>query len=87
MAKENYSKRFGSLKYDERDGEISFEYSYPIGHGVYQDDLDRVFHAVVSSAAGAYEMIRKYCVGKFKNKEINEILQKVNALVSDLSDE
>ncbi len=87
MAKENYAKRFGSLKYDERDGEVSFEYSYPIGHGVYQDDLDRVFHAVVSSAVNAFDMMRKCCVGKFKSREVNEILQKVNALVSDLSDE
>ena len=35
----------------------------------------------------SYAEIKKHCVGKYKAKEINEILKKVNALVSDLSDD
>ena len=42
---------------------------------------------MASSAANDYEEIKNYCVGKFKSKEINEILKNVNRLVSDLSDD
>jgi len=87
IAKENYPRRFGALQYDENDGEVSYRYSYPITHGVNIDDLKRVFLAVASSAAESYETIKKCCVGKFKSKEINEILNKVNKLVSDLTDD
>ena len=86
LAKENYPRRFGSFKYDERDGEITYQYSFLAGHGIHQDDLDTYFHAVVSSAASAYDEIRKCCVGRFKRNEVNDILKKVNDLVSDISE-
>lgn len=86
IAKENYPRRYGAMQYDERDGEVSYRYSYPIGHGVYKDDLKRIFLAVANSASESYAEIKKHCVGKYKTKEINNILKKVNALVSDLSD-
>lgn len=86
LAKENYSKRFGSFKYDERDGEIIYVHSFITDHGIFKDDLETYFHAVVSTAASSYDDIRKCCVGRFKANEITEILQKVNALVSDISE-
>lgn len=86
LAKENFAKRFGSFKYDERDGEITYEYSFLARHGIFKDDLDVYFHAVVSSAVSCYDDIRKCCVGRFKGKEVNEILKKVNDLVSDISE-
>ncbi len=87
MVKSNYPKRFGALHYDERDGEMSYRYSFPTTHGLYKDDLKKIFLAVASSAASDYEEIKKCCVGKFKSKEVNEILKNVNRLVSDLSDD
>ena len=87
IAKENYPRRYGAMQYDERDGEVSYRYSYPIGHGVHKDDLKRIFLAVANSASDSYAEIKKHCVGKYKTKEINDILKKVNALVSDLSDD
>lgn len=87
IAKENYPRRFGALQYDEKDGEVSYRYSYPISHGIEIEELKQVFLAVASSAADSYETIRKCCVGKFKSKEINDILNKVNKLVSDLTDD
>ena len=87
IAKENYPRRFGAIQYDERDGEISYRYSYPIGHGVYKDELKRIFLAVANSASDSYTEIKKHCVGRYKKKEINEILKKINTLVCDLSDE
>lgn len=86
LANENYARRFGSFKYDERDGEITYEYSFLARHGIHKDDLETYFHAVVASAASAYDEIRKCCVGRFKGKEVNEILKKVNDLVSDISE-
>ena len=85
LAKENYMKRFGSFKYDERDGEVSYEYSFLINTGIRKADLDTYFHAVVSTAAGGFAEIRKNCVGKYKGHEVDEILDKVKALVNDLS--
>ena len=54
---------------------------------MYKDDLKRIFLAVANSASDSYAEIKKHCVGKYKAKEINDILKKVNALVSDLSDD
>lgn len=87
IAKENYPRRYGAMQYDERDGEVSYRYSYPIGHGVYKDDLKRIFLAVANSASDSYAEVKKHCVGRYKKKEINDILKRINALVSDLSDE
>lgn len=83
----NYPKRFGALQYDERDGEICYEYSYPIGHGINKEEFKTLFLAVISSADDSYETMRKCCVGKFKRKEVREILLKVNDLVNDLNED
>ena len=85
MANSNYSRRFGALQYDERDGEVSYYYSYPIGHGVYEDDLERTCLAVAFGASDSYAAIKKHCIGGYTSREIGEILKNVNALVNDLS--
>ena len=87
MATENYTRRFGGFKYDERDGEMTYEYTFLALHGIAPDELDIYFNAVMSSASGGYDAIRKCCVGRFKKKEIGEILEKINDLVNDISDE
>ena len=87
MAKINYRKRYGAFKYDERDGEISYEYSFRAGHGINLDDLHIYFRAVVNTASDGYAIIRKNCVGRFKGAEIDEILEKIKALAKDLADD
>lgn len=87
IAKENYARRYGVMHYDENDGEISYRYSFPIGHGLHVDDLKSIFLAVASSASNGFSEIKKCCAGRFKAEEKNEILKKVNDLVNDISDD
>lgn len=87
IVKINYDKRFGAFHYDESDGEVSYRYSFPIAHGVYMDELEQVFLAVQHTAASNYAEILKHCVGKYKIKELSDILKKTDALVADLNDD
>ena len=84
LAKENYNKRYGSFKFDERDGELTYEYSFSIARGLETEDLDKFFHAVVGSALAGYDEIRRYCVGRFKGDEAKVIVEKANLLINDL---
>ncbi len=86
LAKENLTKRFGSFKYDERDGEITYEHSFLTRHGIFKDDFTSYFQAVLGSVVSSYDDIRKCCVGRFKDEELNEILKKVHDLVSDIGE-
>ncbi len=86
MAKENYSKRFGSFKYDERDGEVCYEYSVLTENGLKKDDFERYLNACIGSAVGGYATIRRYCVGRFKKAEVDDILEKINELVNDINE-
>ena len=85
IARINYSKRFGVFKYDERDGEVVYEYSFPTGHGFDKDNLNAYFRAVVHTASSNFKTLSRYCVGNFNGSEVNEILNKINALVSDIN--
>ena len=86
LASENYMKRFGSFKYDEQDGEISYEYSFLAHPDNLKDDLDTYFHAVTGTASSCYDDIRKYCAGRFKSKEVSDIVKKANDLVREISE-
>lgn len=86
LASQNYPRRFGSFKYDERDGEITYEHSFITRDGICKEDFGTYFHAVIHAAISGYNDIRKCCVGRFKGRELSDILKKVNDLVSDLSE-
>lgn len=88
LTKVNYPKRFGGFTFDESDGELGYNYCYPIGHGVYKDDFMKVFRAVLRAAADddVIPEIRKAASGRFKNREKNEILSQINALIEELTD-
>ena len=85
IAKENIRYRVGALQYDERNGEVSFRYSYSISHGVYEDELGRSFECVLEAAENSYAVIQKNCVGKYERNEAKEMLNEINALVNDLN--
>lgn len=87
LAKENYSKRYGGLVYDERDGELAYSYSYPISHGIIKEDLKRAFHAVINSASDLYPIVKNHAVGKYTVKEKSEIYKRIDDLMNALNDE
>jgi hypothetical protein len=84
MAKENYPKRFGAGQYDERDGEISYRYSYLCRHEFHGDEFDTLLHAVVGSADDYYNAVNKLCVGRLKKSELEDTLKKVDHMVEEL---
>lgn len=84
------NKRFvyGAFQYDQADGELTYEYSYPITHGFYKDDFLRIVHAVIRTAVDddAYAAIKKAAQGRYRRVEREEILRKIAPLVEDLTD-
>ena len=84
------NKRFiyGAFQYDQDDGELTYEYSYPITHGFFKDDFLRIIHAVIRTAVDddAYAAIKKAALGRYKRAERAEILQTLAPLVEDLAD-
>ena len=81
----NFKRRFGCFKLDENDGEITYEYSFLIGSGLYKEDLHIYYRAVIDAITTCHDEIRKCCVGRFKQNEVAEITEKVNRLVADIS--
>lgn len=59
IQRENFQMRFGGLRYDHRDGEVIYGYSYPIGGGILAEDFRMVYGAVLSSAVHGYRQIQK----------------------------
>lgn len=87
MAENNYPRRFESLQYNEADGQVICRYSYRIGHGVYEDDLEFAFLAVAAGAEKSYAAMKKHCIGKYTFREICDILENLSALVNGLRDD
>lgn len=84
LAKENYPRRFGALQYDTRDGELSYRYSFPITHGLYEDDFRTVFIAVLGSAHASYDVVKQYSVGRFHRADRDAITCQAQKLIIEL---
>ena len=84
LAQENYPRRFGALQYDARDGELSYRYSFPITHGLQEDDFRKVFLAVVASANASYDTVRQYATGRFRRNTRAEITCRAQELIIEL---
>ena len=84
IANLNYPLRFGCFKYDERDGELSFEYSTLTNNGLTDEDLDQYMRACIHTAMESCQKIRKYAVGRFKRSEKAELKRKIRALLEDI---
>lgn len=85
LAEENAPRRFGALQYDARDGELSYRYSFPIGHGLHKDDFRMVFLAVIKSAVDSYDIVKKYAGGRFRNNDRQEIMSRIQELLKELA--
>lgn len=84
LVMENYPRRFGALQYDERDGELSYRYSFPIRHGLHEDDFQSVFMAVTASAYASYDVVKQYAVGRFRRPERDAITCRAQKLIIEL---
>lgn len=86
LEKINITLRFGTLRYDESDGELTCEYSFLIDKGIVRDDLETYLYSVVIPVVENYDDIKKCCVGRFNDGEKKSILKKVEALVTDITE-
>ncbi len=86
LAKFNQKLRYGAFQYDERDGEITFEYNIQTERGLDPDVFIRMFSIVLSTADDDdySPIIRKYSVGRFTREEISEITGRLNRLIKDI---
>ena len=86
LAEANRPLPFGSFKYDERRGSVSYQYSFLAGQGIPEDDFKIYFNEIVDSALSCHDAICKCCFGQFESDEVGEILKKVNTLVSEIGE-
>lgn len=84
LAAENYPRRFGALQYDERDGELSYRYSFPVTHGLHKDDFRTVFVAIIASANASYDAVKQYAVGRFRRPVREQITCRAQELIIEL---
>lgn len=84
LVKENYPRRFGALQYDAEDGELSYRYSFPIRHGLHEDDFMTVLMAIMASAHASYDMVKQYAVGRFRRAEREAITCQAQKLIIEL---
>ena len=84
LAQENYPRRFGALQYDAKDGELSYRYSFPIRHGLHEDDFRSVFMAILASAHASYDVVKQYAVGRFRRAERDAITCSAQKLIIEL---
>ena len=84
LMKENYPRRFGALQYDERDGELSYRYSFSIQHGLHEDDFQNLLMAVMASAYASYDAVRLYAVARFRKPERDAIVCQAQKLIIEL---
>lgn len=84
LAKENYPRRYGALQYDAEDGELSYRYSFPIRHGLHEDDFMTVLMAVMASAHASFDVVKQYAVGRFRRAERDAITCQAQKLIIEL---
>ena len=80
----NQPLRYGAFQYDESDGELSYRYSFPTQNGLYVDDLEHVFMAVLLTAQREFPKLQKYAVGKFTRAEEKQIQVYIERMIRDL---
>ena len=59
---DNYPCQYGTLQYNTLTGKLFYRYSFPMTHGLYEDDFRQIFLAIVKSAMESYDTVRKYAI-------------------------
>ena len=83
LAEENYCRRYSALQYDARDGELSCRYSFPIMHGLHDDEFLMAFLVVTTDAFKSYDAVKQYANGRFR-KDRQMIIERAQALISEM---
>lgn len=84
IAKENAKKLFGAIKYDERDGEVTYDYAYSVANGIDEEEFEKLFHIVLKMVLDECEILKHYCNGRLNKQETNEVIDKIQKLVNDI---
>lgn len=85
LLEENFPRRYGALQYDDRDGELSYRYSFPITHGLYKDDFLTVFLTVIRSAISSHDVVKQYAVGRFRKNDRQKIIDRAQDLINEMA--
>ena len=75
---------FGAIKYDERDGEITYDYAYSVANGIDEEEFEKLFHIVLKMVLDEFEILKHYCNGRLNKQETNEVIDKIQKLVNDI---
>jgi hypothetical protein len=86
VASFNYSKKFGSLQHDARDGAVEYSYSYLYLDGFNINVFDKYFNYCLSTAVEAYPDVAKLCVGRLSRRQLAALNEKLNRLVNALKE-
>lgn len=84
IAEENYPRRFGALQYDTEDGEISYQYTFQISHGIHRDEFKRAFMSVALSAGDSYDAVKRYACGRYNKAEREHLICLAQQLIIEL---
>lgn len=84
LLEENYPRRYGALEYDARDGELAYRYSFPIIHGLHEDDFTTIFLTVIKSAMTSFDTVKQYATGRFRKDIRKKIVDQVQKLLNEL---
>ena len=87
IVKRNFNRRFGALQYDMISGDLIYRYSVMVEDQITENMLDWAMAIIISTATQEASDIRRYSVGRLKDKEKAEVLGKITSLVKDLTEE
>ena len=85
LAGENYIMRYGSVKYDRNDGELLYQYSFPLFDSMDEAYFHDILLMVLGSASDAYDSVKRFADGRFYKDERNEITCDAQNLIIEVN--
>jgi hypothetical protein len=81
VAEFNYTKRYGALQHDARDGSIEYAYTFSFSEGFSVKEFRKYFDSCLFTAAEACPEVAKLSVGRLSKNKLAELNNKLNVLV------